>query len=134
MENMSADKQEIRPVLEMRGIVKEFPGVRALDRVDLTVCEGTVHALMGENGAGKSTLMKCLFGIYEKDAGEILLDGVPVQFKNPRQALDSGVAMVHQELSQALKRSVMDNIWLGRYPMRFGLVSEQEMESKTRAV
>ena len=121
-------------MLEMRGIVKEFPGVRALDQVDLTVREGSVHALMGENGAGKSTLMKCLFGIYEKDAGEILLDGERVEFKSPKQALDKGVAMVHQELNQALKRSVMDNIWLGRYPTRFGFTSEKEMEQKTRTV
>ena len=126
--------KEKRPLLEMRGIVKEFPGVRALDRVDLTVREGSVHALMGENGAGKSTLMKCLFGIYEKDAGEILLDGERVEFKSPRQALDRGVAMVHQELNQALKRSVMDNIWLGRYPTRWGFTSEREMEQKTRTV
>ena len=126
--------KEKRPLLEMRGIVKEFPGVRALDRVNLTVREGSVHALMGENGAGKSTLMKCLFGIYEKDAGEILLDGERVEFKSPKQALDRGVAMVHQELNQALKRSVMDNIWLGRYPTRFGFTSEKEMEQKTRTV
>ena len=126
--------KEKRPLLEMRGIVKEFPGVRALDQVDLTVREGSVHALMGENGAGKSTLMKCLFGIYEKDAGEILLDGERVEFKSPKQALDRGVAMVHQELNQALKRSVMDNIWLGRYPTRFGFTSEKEMEQKTRTV
>lgn len=126
--------KEKRPLLEMRGIVKEFPGVRALDQVDLTVREGSVHALMGENGAGKSTLMKCLFGIYEKDAGEILLDGERVEFKSPKQALDKGVAMVHQELNQALKRSVMDNIWLGRYPTRFGFTSEKEMEQKTRTV
>ena len=118
----------------MRGIVKEFPGVRALDQVSLTVREGTVHALMGENGAGKSTLMKCLFGIYEKDAGEILLDGERVEFKSPKQALDNGVAMVHQELNQALKRNVMDNIWLGRYPTKWGFTSEKEMEEKTRAV
>ncbi|MBO5354925.1 MAG: sugar ABC transporter ATP-binding protein [Clostridia bacterium] len=132
MANMSV--KEKRPLLEMRGIVKEFPGVRALDRVNLTVREGSVHALMGENGAGKSTLMKCLFGIYEKDAGEILLDGERVEFKSPRQALDRGVAMVHQELNQALKRSVMDNIWLGRYPTRWGFTSEREMEQKTRTV
>ena len=78
----------------MRNVTKDFPGVRALDRVSLQVRAGTVHALMGENGAGKSTLMKCLFGIYEKDGGEILLEGAPVRFRNPREALDHGVAMV----------------------------------------
>ena len=108
-------------LLEMKNISKGFPGVQALDKVSLSVKAGTVHALMGENGAGKSTLMKCLFGIYPTDAGEILLEGKSVSFQNPKDALESGVAMVHQELNQATKRSVMDNIWLGRYPTRFGL-------------
>ena len=133
MENISGKLKEA-PLLEMRGIVKEFPGVRALDSVDLTVRAGTVHALMGENGAGKSTLMKCLFGIYEKDGGTILLEGKQVDFKNPKDALEHGVAMVHQELNQALGRSVMDNIWLGRYPTRFGFTSEGEMYRKTKDV
>ena len=135
MENISVKNEKKQHVLlEMRDIVKDFPGVRALDHVRLTVRAGTVHALMGENGAGKSTLMKCLFGIYEKDGGEILLEGRPVRFSSPRDALRGGVAMVHQELNQALKRSVMDNIWLGRYPTRFGFTSEREMEAKTHAV
>ena len=122
-------------LLEMRGISKTFPGVRALDGVTLKVRRGSVHALMGENGAGKSTLMKCLFGIYSKDAGEVLLDGVPADFKNPRDALDHGVAMVHQELNQALKRSVMDNIWLGRYPTSLGVfTSEQAMYRDTKKI
>lgn len=93
-------------LLEMKNISKTFPGVKALDNVSLTVRRGTVHALMGENGAGKSTLMKCLFGIYSKDTGEILLEGSPVHFKTSKEALESGVAMVHQELNQALKRNV----------------------------
>ena len=101
-------------LLEMKNISKEFPGVKALDNVSLTIKRGTVHALMGENGAGKSTLMKCLFGIYQKDEGNIYLDGNEVSFKNSKEALEQGVAMVHQELNQALKRSVMDNLWLGR--------------------
>jgi methyl-galactoside transport system ATP-binding protein len=103
-------------LLEMKNITKSFPGVRALDGVSLSVKAGTVHALMGENGAGKSTLMKCLFGVYEKDSGQILLDGKEVNFKNSRDALEGGVAMVHQELNQAMRRSVSDNMWLGRYP------------------
>ena len=122
------------PLLEMREIRKDFPGVRALDAVSLTLRAGTVHALMGENGAGKSTLMKCLFGINQPDSGTILLSGQPVRFQNPREALDRGVAMVHQELNQALKRSVMDNMWLGRYPRRFGLVSDRTLYEKTRTV
>ena len=89
-------------LLEMRDICKEFPNVNALDRATLKVRRGTVHALMGENGAGKSTLMKCLFGIYSKDSGSIFLEGKEVSFKSPKEALQSGVAMVHQELNQAL--------------------------------
>ncbi|MBO5917885.1 MAG: ATP-binding cassette domain-containing protein, partial [Oscillospiraceae bacterium] len=97
-------------LLKMEGITKTFPGVKALDGVSLEVQRGTVHALMGENGAGKSTLMKCLFGIYVKDGGRIYLEGKEINFKNSKEALENGVAMVHQELNQALKRNVMDNI------------------------
>lgn len=103
-------------LLKMENIEKSFPGVKALNSVSLEVKAGTVHALMGENGAGKSTLMKCLFGVYKKDRGHIFLDGVEVDFKNSKEALEKGVAMVHQELNQALKRNVSDNIWLGRFP------------------
>ena len=122
-------------LLQMTDITKTFPGVKALDHVSLTVEAGTVHALMGENGAGKSTLMKCLFGIYGKDSGHIYLEGKEVNFRSSREALDNGVAMVHQELNQALKRSVMDNIWLGRYPMIAGvMVDENKMYKDTMAV
>ena len=122
-------------LLEMKNISKSFPGVKALDNVSLTVRRGTVHALMGENGAGKSTLMKCLFGIYSKDSGKIFLDGREVSFKNPKEALESGVAMVHQELNQALKRNVMDNIWLGRYPKQLGFItSERKMYDETKKI
>ena len=96
-------------LLQMTDICKQFPGVKALDGVSLTVRRGTVHALMGENGAGKSTLMKCLFGIYEKNSGTIELEGKEVNFKTSKEALENGVAMVHQELNQALKRTVMEN-------------------------
>ena len=121
-------------LLRMQGISKSFPGVRALDNVSLDVRRGTVHALMGENGAGKSTLMKCLFGIYTKDSGKILLEGKEVSFKTSKEALDCGVAMVHQELNQALKRSVADNIWLGRYPTKGPLVQEKKMHEDTREI
>ena len=123
-------------LLQMVGISKSFPGVKALDNVSLNVHGGTVHALMGENGAGKSTLMKCLFGIYGKDSGHIYLEGKEIDFKSSREALDNGVAMVHQELNQALKRSVMDNIWLGRYPTIMGglAVNEKKMYKDTMAV
>lgn len=122
-------------LLKMEGITKTFPGVKALNGVNFELKRGTVHALMGENGAGKSTLMKCLFGMYAKDSGHIYLDGQEINFKNSREALDNGVAMVHQELNQALKRSVMDNIWLGRYPKVAGIaVNEKKMYKDTMAV
>ncbi len=122
-------------LLQMEGICKSFPGVKALDNVSLTVHRGTVHALMGENGAGKSTLMKCLFGMYNKDKGHIYLEGKEIDFKSSKEALDNGVAMVHQELNQALKRSVMDNLWLGRYPTIGGIaVNEKKMYKDTMAV
>ena len=125
-------QQEV--LLKMVDITKTFPGVKALDHVSLEVEAGTVHALMGENGAGKSTLMKCLFGIYNKDEGHIYLQGREIDFKSSKEALDNGVAMVHQELNQALKRSVMDNLWLGRYPTTLGLVDEKKMYKDTMAV
>lgn len=119
-------------LLQMTDICKEFPGVKALDGVSLTVKRGTVHALMGENGAGKSTLMKCLFGIYNKDSGHIYLEGNEISFKNSKEALEHGVAMVHQELNQALKRSVMDNLWLGRYPRKGVMIDEHKMYEDTK--
>ena len=131
------EKNQEPVLLRMEGIVKEFPGVKALDGVNLTVRAGTVHALMGENGAGKSTLMKCLFGVYKKDAGKIFLNGEEVNFKNSKEALENGVAMVHQELNQALKRNVMDNMWLGRFPMvakGLPFTSEKKMYDATMAV
>jgi len=121
-------------LLEMTNIVKEFPGVKALDNVTLKVRPGTVHALMGENGAGKSTLMKCLFGIYKKNAGKIVFDGKEIDFTSAKEALDNGVSMVHQELNQVLQRNVMDNIWLGRYPKKGFFIDEKKMYEDTKAI
>lgn len=121
-------------VLEMEGIEKKFPGVKALDHAQLKLRKGTVHSLMGENGAGKSTLMKCLFGIYQEDAGSIKIEGKEQRFDNPKQALDHGVAMVHQELNQVLRRSVMENIWLGRFPKKMGLIDHEKMYQDTLKV
>ena len=119
----------------MLDIEKQFPGVKALDHARLQLRAGTVHALMGENGAGKSTLMKCLFGIYTRDGGTITMNGAPVTFTNPRDALDNGVAMVHQELNQVLRRSVMENMFLGRFPLTsMGLVDSRKMYDETKAV
>ena len=116
-----------KTVLEIKNLSKSFAKNRVLDGINLTVEEGTVCGLMGENGAGKSTMMKCLFGIYAKDEGQISLFGHPIDFKNPKDALENGVAMVHQELQQCLDRTVMDNLFLGRYPTKGGIVDEARM-------
>ncbi|WP_297630996.1 galactose/methyl galactoside ABC transporter ATP-binding protein MglA [uncultured Clostridium sp.] len=126
-----ADKKFI---LEMKDICKNFPGVKALDKANLKVRPGTVHALMGENGAGKSTLMKCLFGVYIEDEGEIFIEGEKSKFSNPKQAMENGVAMVHQELNQVLQRDVMENIWLGRFPGKMGLVDSKILFNETKRV
>lgn len=104
--------------LELKGICKSFPGVKALDNVQLSLRPGTVHALMGENGAGKSTLMKCLFGIYKMDAGEIYMDGQKLSINNPDEAMKYGIAMVHQELQPVPARTVAENLYLGRFPTK----------------
>ena len=138
MDNRETKKSVEKPVLlRMEQIDKVFPGVKALDSVSLTVKAGTVHALMGENGAGKSTLMKCLFGVYSKDGGHIFLEDKEVDFKNSKEAIENGVAMVHQELNQALKRNVMDNMWLGRFPKVSKFVpftSEKKMYTETKKI
>ncbi len=119
------------------GVCKRFPGVVALDGVSFSVEGGKTHALMGENGAGKSTLMKCLFGVYSRDAGRILLDGKEVSFKNSKEALMHGVAMVHQELNQASKLTVAENMWLGRMPRihpRLPFISKAKMISESKRI
>ncbi len=121
-------------LLEMTDIHKGFPGVKALDGVQLKVRCGSVHALMGENGAGKSTLMKCLFGIYKKDRGTIKLDGQIVDFANSKDALNNGVSMVHQELNQVLTTRIMDNIWLGRFPKKGIVIDEAKMYIDTKKI
>jgi methyl-galactoside transport system ATP-binding protein len=134
METTTREKQSEKYVLEMINISKEFPGVKALAGVTLKVRPGTVHSLMGENGAGKSTLMKCLFGIYHKDEGEIYLNGKMIDFQNSKQALDNGVSMVHQELNQVRQRNVIDNIWLGRYPESGLFINEHKMYEDTKKI
>ena len=129
--------QEYR--LEMRGVCKSFPGVKALDHAQLRLRPGTVHALMGENGAGKSTLMKCMFGIYEMDEGEVLFEGKPVKLNGPLEALEMGIAMVHQELQPILARTIGENIFLGRYPMKkflglIPMVDHEKMYADTAAL
>jgi len=128
--------QHLDIILAMNHISKSFPGVKALDDVSFHVRRGTVHALMGENGAGKSTLMKCLFGIYSLDAGEILFDGKPVHFHNPKDALNAGISMIHQELQPIPYRSIAENLWVGRYPSKkilglFSIVDHKLMRTKS---
>lgn len=119
-------------VLQMKDVCKSFSGVMVLNNVCLNVRPGSVHSLMGENGAGKSTLMKCLFGIYRQDSGEFHLKGQQYNFTDPKHALENGVSMVHQELNQVTKRTIIDNIWLGRYPTKRGFVDEKKMYKDTK--
>ncbi len=118
-------------LLQIDGLVKSFSGITVLKSVQLNVRPGTVHSLMGENGAGKSTMMKCLFGIYKQDNGNFYLNGEEFNFTDPKHALESGVSMVHQELNQVLQRSVIDNVWLGRYPKKGFFVDEEKMLNDT---
>ena len=125
--------------LEMKGICKSFPGVKALDHAQLRLRPGTVHALMGENGAGKSTLMKCMFGIYKMDEGELYFEGEKVEIGDPMEALNMGIAMVHQELQPIPARTVGENIFLGRYPMKkelgiIPIVDHKKMYEDTAAL
>jgi general nucleoside transport system ATP-binding protein len=120
------------PVLEMRGVRKEFPGVIANDDVDLEILPGEVHALLGENGAGKSTLMNILYGLYRADAGEILLRGKPVSFGSARDAIQAGIGMVHQHFMLIPVMTVAENIVLGTEPRRGLLMDERGAEQQVR--
>jgi ribose transport system ATP-binding protein len=125
------------PALEMRGITKSFSGNTVLADVNLTARAGEVHALVGENGAGKSTLMKILSGVHQPDAGEILIDGAPLVFARPSDALAAGVAMIYQELSLAPHLTVAENIFLGREPLKIapiGFINNRELNDRARAL
>jgi len=122
-------------LLEVRHVSKRFPGVAALEDVSLRVGRATVHALIGENGAGKSTLMKIIAGIVPADAGELLLAGRALQLRSPRQALEHGIAMIHQELNLMPSMSVAENIWIGREPANaFGMISHRALHRRTQAL
>ena len=122
-------------VLSIRDMCKSFGRNRVLNHIDLNVKPGSIMGLMGENGAGKSTMMKCLFGTYQKDEGVILLNGKEVNFSGPKDALENGVAMVHQELNQCLERNVLDNLFLGRFPKNAaGFVDEARMKNEATAL
>jgi inositol transport system ATP-binding protein len=122
----------VPPLLEIQGILKIFPGVVALNNVQLKLRAGTVHALMGENGAGKSTLMKIIAGIYTPEKGDIRLRGQPIVLKSPLDALNQGIAMIHQELNLMPYMTVAENVWITREPKNWlGLVDHAELNRKT---
>ncbi len=121
-------------LLEMRGIAKRFPGVRALDHVGITLARGEVLGLVGENGAGKSTLMKILAGVYHADEGEILIDGKAFAPRSPADALAAGIVVIHQELSLVPDRSVAHNLLLGHLPAWAGLVRGRTLERQAKAL
>ncbi len=124
-----------QPILEVRGVTKSFPGVRALKGVNLRVYPGEVHALMGENGAGKSTLMKILAGAYRPDGGEVLLNAQPVHFHTPHAARAAGIGIIYQELTVAPNLTVAGNVFLGSELKRFGFIKDTAaMERRTQAV
>lgn len=126
---MTESQQDI--VLSIKGMSKTFGRNRVLDHINLDLRRGSIMGLMGENGAGKSTMMKCLFGTYQKDEGTITLDGREISFSGPKDALENGIAMVHQELNQCLERNVVDNLFLGRYPVnKMGVVDEARMRKE----
>jgi ABC-type sugar transport system ATPase subunit len=120
-------------ILEMRGISKSFPGVRALSNVTFTCGKGQVHALVGENGAGKSTLMKILAGVYQPDTGEIILRGQPTRLRNPREAQRNGISIIYQEFNLVPYMTVTENIMLGREPTtRFGTIDRKRLNSEAQ--
>lgn len=124
----------LTPVIEMKGISKSFSGNRVLDQVDFQLLRGEIHALMGENGAGKSTLIKILTGIYERDAGQVFIKGKEVHFKNPKEAEQTGIAVIHQELNIIPYLTVYENMFLGNELTvgRFGITRDKEMKRKTK--
>jgi rhamnose transport system ATP-binding protein len=135
MSIVQAVSQNLAPLLEMRGISKSFPGVKALDNVDIALYPGTVTALIGENGAGKSTLVKILTGIYQPDGGEIVVDGAPARFASAEAAIRSGITAIHQETVLFDELSVAENIFLGHAPRnRLGLVNWAAMRARAAAL
>jgi ABC-type uncharacterized transport system ATPase subunit len=118
------------PVLELRGITKEFPGVLANDHVDFDLLRGEVHALLGENGAGKSTLMSILYGLYTPDSGEILMNGTPVSIHSPKNAIELGIGMVHQHFMLIPVMTVTENIVLANEPVHAGFLLDESAAEK----
>lgn len=122
------------PLLRMTGIDKSFPGVHALDSVDITVYSGECVALIGENGAGKSTLMKVLSGVYQPDGGEIVFAGQPVTMHSPREAQAHGISIIYQEFNLMPNLTVAENVFIGREPNSGGFVNRRQMEADTQTL
>ena len=120
-----------KTILTMKGITKTFPGVKALSNVDFKLCEGDIHALMGENGAGKSTLIKVLTGIYPFDAGEIIMDGKAMVNKSPQDAQNNGISTVYQEVNLCPNLTVAENLFIGREPKKLGMINWKEMNARS---
>src|SRR2546423_8485024 len=118
------------PVLELRGITKQFPGVLANDHIDFDLKHGEVHALLGENGAGKSTLMSILYGLYTADSGEIRMDGAPVSISSPKDAIELGIGMVHQHFMLIPVMTVTENIVLAQEPRHAGVLLDYDSAAK----
>jgi methyl-galactoside transport system ATP-binding protein/inositol transport system ATP-binding protein len=132
---MSDNHDTEKYLLEMTGIKKEFPGVKALQGVELKIRYGEVHALVGENGAGKSTMMNCLMGIFPPNGGKIVFEGKEISHYTPADALKFGFSMIEQELSPVMERSIMANVWLGREPLnKLGLINWKKMYEDTKEV
>jgi len=120
--------------LELKGICKSFPGVKALDNVNIALRQGTVHAVMGENGAGKSTLMKIINGLYHRDAGEVLLDGKEVHFASPLESAEAGIAMIYQELNYFPELTIEENVLMGKQPSKFGIVNWRKLRKEVKKI
>ena len=123
-----------KTILTMKGITKTFPGVKALSNVDFKLCEGDIHALMGENGAGKSTMIKVLTGIYPFDAGEIIMDGKAMVNKSPQDAQNNGISTVYQEVNLCPNLTVAENLFIGREPKKLGMINWKEMNSRSKVL
>lgn len=129
---MNTSGQETKPLLEVKGLSKVFPSTVALSEVDFTLYPGDVHVLVGENGAGKSTLIKLITGVHRKDGGVILLEGKPIEPRSPRHAQELGISTVYQEVNLIPTMSVAENIFLGRQPMRFGMINMRAINQQAK--
>ena len=118
--------------LDFKGLSKAYPGVQALSDVSFSVARGAVHGLMGENGAGKSTLIRLLSGDQSADSGEIVIDGVPQRYRSVSDAFKAGVIVIHQELQLVPELTVAENLWLGRFPGRAGVIDRKRLQGVVR--